>query len=97
MHLTSTLAAWSAHDTRLLIACALGLASIIVLISALGTVVRAHMRGVIVRPGRSTVVFTYRSGPRSIGELISLIAIALLLAYAVGTGIRRRRVRGAGY
>ncbi|OTP79890.1 Gluconate transporter family protein [Caballeronia sordidicola] len=35
MHLTSTFAAWSDHDTRLLIACALGLASIIVLISAL--------------------------------------------------------------
>jgi GntP family gluconate:H+ symporter len=35
VHLTSTFAAWSDHDTRLLIACALGLASIIVLISAL--------------------------------------------------------------
>jgi GntP family gluconate:H+ symporter len=35
VQLTTTLTAWSAHDTRLLLACALGLASIIVLISAL--------------------------------------------------------------
>src|SRR6202012_2284308 len=35
VHLTSTLAAWSAHDTRLILSCALGLALIIVFISAL--------------------------------------------------------------
>jgi GntP family gluconate:H+ symporter len=35
VQLTTTLAAWSSHDTRLLLACALGLASIILLISAL--------------------------------------------------------------
>ncbi|MFC0399345.1 gluconate:H+ symporter [Paraburkholderia rhizosphaerae] len=35
MHLTTTLTPWSSHDTRLILACALGLALIIVFISAL--------------------------------------------------------------
>jgi hypothetical protein len=53
----------------------------------------------VVPAGRSTVVFTYRSPPRTIGAAISLLTLVALLAYAVWLGFRRRRApapTGAG-
>jgi hypothetical protein len=49
------------------------------------------VRGVLVPAGKSTVVFTYRSPPRTIGAAISLLTILGLIAYAAWLGVRRRR------
>jgi hypothetical protein len=49
------------------------------------------MRGVVVPAGRSTVVFTYRSPPRVLGAVISLLTVVGLLAYAIVELVRRRR------
>ncbi len=57
------------------------------------------MRGVVIPAGAHTVVFGYSSHARSIGELVSLVALGLLLASVLGSAVTaaagRRRVRGA--
>ena len=97
----------SYHDTRVAVAVDAPKASVLVLTDAYApgwhvTVngkaqhlarVDEIMRGVVVPAGKSTVVFTYRSAPRSIGKLISLLTLGLLLVYAIVVGIRKRRAR----
>jgi hypothetical protein len=51
------------------------------------------MRGVIVPAGRSTVVFRYRSRPRDVGALLSLITLVVLAAGALAVAIRTRIAR----
>ena len=51
------------------------------------------VRGVVVPAGRSTVVFTYRSPPRTVGEVISLLTLFALLGCAVWLVVRRLRRR----
>ena len=48
------------------------------------------MRGVIVPAGRSTVVFRYRSRPRDVGALLSLITLVVLAAGVLAVAIRSR-------
>ena len=58
------------------------------------------VRGVVVPAGRSTVVFTYRSPPRTVGASISLLTLAGLLGYGAWLAVRglrsRRGTTGAG-
>jgi len=49
------------------------------------------VRGVVVPAGRSTVVFTYRSPPRTIGAAMSLLTLVALLGYGAGLAVRRLR------
>jgi hypothetical protein len=49
------------------------------------------VRGVVVPAGKSTVVFTYRLPPRTVGAAISLLTIVGLLAYGAWLVIRRAR------
>jgi uncharacterized membrane protein YfhO len=54
------------------------------------------VRGVVVPAGRSSVVFTYRSRPRTVGAVISLLTVLALLAYGIWLAVQRRRgPRGA--
>lgn len=49
------------------------------------------VRGVVVPEGRSTVVFTYWSPPRTVGAAVSLVTIVGLLLYGAWLALRRRR------
>jgi hypothetical protein len=49
------------------------------------------VRGVLVPAGQSTVVFTYRSPPRQLGAVISLLTLLGLLVYVVVEVVCRRR------
>jgi hypothetical protein len=51
------------------------------------------MRGVIVPAGRSTVVFRYRSRPRDIGALVSLVTFVLIVTGVVVRLVRSRAAR----
>jgi uncharacterized membrane protein YfhO len=54
------------------------------------------MRGIVVPAGRSVVVFRYRSRPRDVGAVISLVTLAALVLLAAGAVVRATRLRRSG-
>lgn len=81
MHLTAALTPWSSHDTRLILSCALGLALIIVFISALKLAPFLSIligTQTLVAAGISTTI-----GKIAVGAHMPLLLLAWLIAVAL--------------